>query len=213
MLTCWLLFLATAAGVGAEVIFPRVLLKTPFEMEAQFGRPSDVLGDSHAQGVPRVVWKYINRVGSHGDREVGNLYLRLEYANGKLVSAYAAPGSGEKLPSSPRAYIPSDVAFSVRAYDDEGKLAGTADRPYVELVFSNRYVEGSICMRTAPMEVQQLQPSGMYKTTYDFSKVWEGETLSAELKLRGPYLKEMRSRGSLAEDVVRAIAQLPLKTR
>ncbi len=191
----------------------KLLLETPYTVEAEFGHPTEVIGTTLKNRITWVQWKYLNHTTAHPTKpgRIGSLYLRIDYAQGQVVSYYAAPQTGDNLPSSPRHYIPSDVIFKVREYDDEGKLIGTPDQPYVELYFYDKYIEGQLLIRSSPMKRQKLLPSGLYRTVYDLSQVWSARTLAVSLKLRDPYYHRMRTTGQLSEAAKKAITSLPLK--
>lgn len=194
-----------------EMLFPRLLLQTPYDVEAAFGKPDDVEGSKAGNGTDLVEWTYLTNKKFYESLNdtVGSTALRVRYTDGRVSSIYVTPG--ESYPTSPKVYIPSNVVFKVRDYDDIGKVIGTPERPYVVLGFSNRYVRGTCRALVPPMKKETLQASGHYKVSYDFVHVWDGEALSVELELQPKYRDILIHQGDLPKQSVEEIKQMPTK--
>lgn len=198
-------------AMSAGVPFPRLLLQTPYQMQAAFGKPDRVVGKKARGGAEVVEWRYLTHKKFDQDlgRTVGSTCLRVVYTGGRVTSIFVAPGS--RFSSSPRDYIPSNVVFKVRSYDDIGRMIGSAQRPFVKLAFSNPYVRGTCRLLVAPLKIETLQPSGRFTTRYDFARVWAGQTLSAQIELQPRFRQALMAGRKLPPAVLQAVGRMPVK--
>lgn len=193
---------ACPEACAGEVVYPRLLLQTPFVVEKVLGRPDQV---EDVDGL--VQWRYLidKRYDPKRDAVVGTVYLRCSYLKGRLVSLEASPSANPTLPSDPRLYVPANVSFKVDEYD------ATEERARTTTAFANAHVKGSVKLSCPPLKGEKLAPSGLYTVQWDFSKVWQGQALEVRLAVNGRYFSQLKSDGRVSEEALKAVSQLPVK--
>lgn len=191
---CW--------GHGTPVVYPRLLLQTPYTVMKLLGKPDQVV-DGPAGTVE---WRYL--AGKHYDPRrdalVGKNYLSCFYLRGRMVELRATPAADSGLSSKVASYVPGDARFKVKSYDSGEHNA------HAVVTFSDALVHGTLAADCPPLRGEKLVPSGLYEVSWNFSRLWKGRARRVRLSVDRRYLSQLRQGGKIPASVTRAVAQLPV---